>query len=58
MLVLVVCAITVYQVVEEEFEDAVELPIEDDGTLLLTTLSAQFPGATGLKYRLTNQHKL
>lgn len=32
-------------------DDAVELPIEDDGTLLLTTLSAQFPGATGLKYR-------
>lgn len=28
-----------------------EVPSEDDGTLLLTTLSAQFPGACGLKYR-------
>lgn len=37
--------------VEEEFDDAVELPVESDGTLLLSTLSAQFPGATGLKYR-------
>ncbi|KAF6016914.1 hypothetical protein EB796_024782 [Bugula neritina] len=39
------------QVVEEEFDDAIELPVESDGTLLITTLSAQFPGATGLKYR-------
>jgi len=39
-------------VVEEEFDDAIELPVESDGTLLITTLSAQFPGATGLKYRL------
>lgn len=38
-------------VAEEENEEPIELPIEDDGTLLLTTLSAQFPGACGLKYR-------
>ena len=48
-----VCLIVFYcmQVVEEEFDEAVELPIESDGTLLLSTLAAQYPGATGLKYR-------
>ena len=39
------------QVCEEENEEPIELPTEDDGTLLLTTLVAQFPGACGLKYR-------
>ncbi|GFS10313.1 TAR DNA-binding protein 43 [Elysia marginata] len=39
------------QVVEEENDEPVEIPSEGDGTLLLTTLSAQFPGACGLKYR-------
>ncbi|XP_067950859.1 TAR DNA-binding protein 43-like [Watersipora subatra] len=39
------------QVVEEEEDDPVEIPAESDGTLELTTLTAQFPGATGLKYR-------
>ena len=40
------------QVAEEETaEETIELPVEPDGTLLLTTLSAQFPGACGLKYR-------
>ncbi|XP_039439120.1 TAR DNA-binding protein 43-like isoform X1 [Culex pipiens pallens] len=38
-------------VVEEEGEEAVELPLEDDGTLSLSTLQAQFYGACGLKYR-------
>jgi len=28
-----------------------ELPTEDDGTLLVSTLSGQFQGACGLKYR-------
>jgi len=36
---------------EEEAGEPVEIPIEDDGTVLLTTLSAQFPGACGLKFR-------
>ncbi|BFZ23221.1 hypothetical protein BsWGS_26260 [Bradybaena similaris] len=36
---------------ENEGDEPMELPSEDDGTLLLTTLSAQFPGACGLKYR-------
>lgn len=39
------------QVAEEENEEPIELPIEDDGTLLLSTLAAQFPVACGLKYR-------
>ncbi|XP_030759617.1 TAR DNA-binding protein 43 isoform X1 [Sitophilus oryzae] len=39
------------QVAEDEGEEPIELPTEDDGTLLLSTLSAQFPGASGLKYR-------
>lgn len=39
------------QVAEDEGEEPIELPSEDDGTLLLSTLSAQFPGSSGLKYR-------
>ncbi|XP_055708864.1 TAR DNA-binding protein 43-like isoform X3 [Phlebotomus papatasi] len=39
------------QVSEEEGEEPIELPVEEDGTLLLSTLQAQFPGTCGLKYR-------
>lgn len=39
------------QVAEEEGDETIELPIEDDGTLLLSTLQAQFAGTSGLKYR-------
>ncbi|XP_018565988.1 TAR DNA-binding protein 43 isoform X3 [Anoplophora glabripennis] len=39
------------QVAEDEGEEPIELPSEDDGTLLLSTLAAQFPGSSGLKYR-------
>ncbi|XP_034238741.1 serine/arginine-rich splicing factor SC35-like isoform X2 [Thrips palmi] len=39
------------QVAEDENEEPIELPTEEDGTLLLTTLAAQFPGTCGLKYR-------
>ncbi|XP_034944090.1 uncharacterized protein TBPH isoform X3 [Chelonus insularis] len=39
------------QVAEDEGEEPIELPTEDDSTLLLTTLAAQFPGTCGLKYR-------
>lgn len=28
-----------------------EIPLEEDGTVLLSTVSAQFPGACGLRYR-------
>lgn len=39
------------QVTEDEGEEPIELPIEEDQTLLLSTLQAQFPGSCGLKYR-------
>lgn len=39
------------RVSEEEGDEPIELPSEDDSTLLLSTLSAQFPGTCGLKYR-------
>lgn len=39
------------QVAEEFNDEPIELPVEDDGTLLLSTLQGQFPGACGLKYR-------
>lgn len=46
------------QVADDEKEEPIELPCEEDGTLLLSTLTGQFPGASGLKYRnLTNQNK-
>lgn len=39
------------QVAEDEGEEPMELPTEEDGTLLLSTLQAQYPGTSGLKYR-------
>jgi len=39
------------QVSEEEGDEPIELPAEEDGTLLVSTLQAQFPGSCGLKYR-------
>jgi len=38
-------------VAEEEGGEPIELPTEEDGTVLLSTLSAQFPGACGVKFR-------
>lgn len=38
-------------VCEQEDEEPMEIPVEPDGTLLLSSLVAQFPGATGLRYR-------
>jgi hypothetical protein len=37
-------------VTDDENEQPVELPAEPDGTLLLSTLAAQFNGACGLRY--------
>ncbi|XP_075166192.1 TAR DNA-binding protein 43-like isoform X2 [Haematobia irritans] len=37
-------------VVEEDGDEPIELPTENDKNLLLSTLQAQFPGASGLKY--------
>lgn len=39
------------KVSEDENEECMELPCEEEGTLLLSTLTAQFPGSCGLKYR-------
>jgi len=36
---------------QEEGGETIEVPTEEDGTVLLSTLSAQFPGACGLKFR-------
>ena len=36
---------------ESAKEEGVELPVEADGTLLLSVLQSQFNGASGLKYR-------
>lgn len=38
-------------VVSEEGEEPIEIPTENDGTILLSSLSAQFSGAIGLKFR-------
>lgn len=39
------------QVAEDFQDEPIELPLEEDGTLLLSTLQGQYPGACGLKYR-------
>lgn len=39
------------KVIEEENEEPMEIPCEEDDTVLLTTLTSLFPGASGLKYR-------
>uniref|UniRef100_A0A8C4Q9U5 RRM domain-containing protein n=1 Tax=Eptatretus burgeri TaxID=7764 RepID=A0A8C4Q9U5_EPTBU len=36
---------------ENENDDAVEVPVEKNGTLLVSNVAAQFPGACGLRYR-------
>ena len=35
----------------EEGDEPIEIPTEGDGTMLLTSVTAQFPGVTGLKFR-------
>lgn len=39
------------RVAEDESEEPMEIPSEDDGTVLLSSVAAQFPGACGLRYR-------
>ena len=46
------------QVAEDETEEPIELPTEDDGSLLLSTLGAQYPGVSGLKYRATESRTM
>ncbi|XP_072174498.1 TAR DNA-binding protein 43-like [Diadema setosum] len=36
---------------ETDPDSIIELPVEPDGAIMLSTIVAQFPGATGLKYR-------
>ena len=38
-------------VVQDEGDEPIEIPTESDGTILLSSLTAQFPGVTGLKFR-------
>ena len=38
-------------VVTDEGDEPIEIPTEGDGTMLLSSLTAQFPGVTGLKFR-------
>ena len=35
----------------ENQDDSVEIPVEAQGHILMTTLTAQFPGACGLKFK-------
>ncbi|VDQ07384.1 unnamed protein product [Trichobilharzia regenti] len=39
------------KICESEDDSPIEVPLEDDDTLLLSTLTAQFPDCTGLKYK-------
>uniref|UniRef100_UPI00358EE484 TAR DNA-binding protein 43-like isoform X4 n=1 Tax=Myxine glutinosa TaxID=7769 RepID=UPI00358EE484 len=39
------------KIAENERDDAVEVPVEKNGTLLVSNVAAQFPGACGLRYR-------
>ncbi len=39
------------RVAEDENEEPMEIPSEEDGTVLLSTVAAQFPGACGLRFR-------
>jgi len=36
------------QVTDDENDEPIEIPSEEDGTLLLSTLAGQFPNACGL----------
>ncbi|KAI5748256.1 TAR DNA-binding protein 43 isoform X2 [Diaphorina citri] len=38
-------------------EDGMEIPSEDDGTILLSTLQAQYPSAIGLKYKVESRYR-
>lgn len=38
--------------------DPIDMPTEEDNSILLSTLEAQFPGAIGLKYRFDNRLRI
>ena len=39
------------KIVLDDNDEAIEIPTESNGTLLLSSVVAQFPGVTGLKFR-------
>ena len=39
------------KVSDSENDESVEIPVEPQGFILMTTLTAQFPGACGLKFK-------
>lgn len=39
------------KVSDSENEESVEVPVEPQGFILMSTLTAQFPGACGLKFK-------
>lgn len=43
--------LSIFGLTEDENDEPTEIPSEDDGTVLLSTVTAQFPGACGLRYR-------
>jgi TAR DNA-binding protein 43 len=43
------------KVSESENDEIIEIPIEPPGYILMSTLTAQFPGACGLKFKTTEQ---
>ena len=43
--------VTYVSVLLGENDEPVELPSEEDGTLLLSVVQSQFEGASGLKFR-------
>lgn len=40
------------RVTDVEESEPIEIPTQDDDTLTVAAVAAQYPGATGLKYRL------
>lgn len=50
-LVTSITAMSYIHVAEDETEQTIELPCEEDDSLLLSTLTSHFPDASGLKFR-------
>lgn len=46
------------QVSDSENSDPIDMPTEEDNSLLLSTLDAQYPGVIGLKYRVNNRLRI
>lgn len=45
------------RVCEDAGEEPIELPAEEDNTLLLSTVAAQFPGVSGLKFEIESSFR-